>query len=163
MFFRLPFLAVGTQQPATTDPTLNLCTRYPLRLGGPRQCGIWSLPDTSTHGQHWESNPRPSYHESNALSTWPHAPTAEDLKLLKAYFLQDMPQICNALVNQNFMNERIKCLLTLYLLWCVFQLVPLINARFATTCLNLPMGSIIRVWEEWGSFGGHAKQTLIQV
>ena len=47
-------------QPATIDPTLDLCTRYPLRLGGPRQCGIQSLPNTSTHGQHWESNPRPS-------------------------------------------------------------------------------------------------------
>ena len=53
-------------QPATIDPTLDLCTRYPLRLGGPRQCGIQSLPDTSTHGQHWESNPRPSALESNS-------------------------------------------------------------------------------------------------
>ena len=26
-------------QPATIDLTLDLCTRYPLRLGGPRQCG----------------------------------------------------------------------------------------------------------------------------
>ena len=50
----LPPLAVGAQQPATIDPTLDLCTRYPLRLGGPRQCGIQSLPDTSAHGQHWE-------------------------------------------------------------------------------------------------------------
>ena len=60
---------------ATIDPTLDLCTRYPLWLGGPRQCGIQSLPDTSTHGQHWESNRRPSDPESNALSTGPHAPT----------------------------------------------------------------------------------------
>ena len=57
------------------DPTLDLCTRYPLRLGGPRQYRIQSLPDTSTHGQHWESNPRPSDLEYNSLSTWPHAPT----------------------------------------------------------------------------------------
>ena len=62
-------------QPATIDPTLDLCTRYPLRLGGPRQCGIQSLPDTSTHGQQWESNPRPSDLESNTLSTRPYAPT----------------------------------------------------------------------------------------
>ena len=55
-----------------SSQTLDLCTRYPLRLGGPRQCGIRSLPDTSTHGQCWESNPRPSDLESNALSTWPH-------------------------------------------------------------------------------------------
>ena len=48
-----------TMQPATIDPTLDLYTRYPLRLGGPR-CGIRSSPDTSTHGQHWESNPIPS-------------------------------------------------------------------------------------------------------
>ena len=61
-------------QPVAIDPTLDLCTRYPLRLGGPKQCGIRSLPDTSTHGQHWESNPRPSDLESNALSTGPHAP-----------------------------------------------------------------------------------------
>ena len=76
MFFRL-YLPPGSgrlRQPATIDPTLDLCTRYPLRLGGPRQCGIRSLPDTSTHGQHWESNPRPSDLESNALSTWPRAP-----------------------------------------------------------------------------------------
>ena len=44
-------------QPATINPTLDLCTRYPLWLGGPRQCGIRSLPDTSTCGQHWESTP----------------------------------------------------------------------------------------------------------
>ena len=51
----LPPLAVGAQQPAAIDPILNLCTRYPLRLGRLRQCGIRSLPDTSTHDQHWES------------------------------------------------------------------------------------------------------------
>ena len=62
-------------QPVTIDPTLDLCTRYPLRLGRPRQCGIQSFPDTSTHGQQWESNPKPSDPESNALSTRPHAPT----------------------------------------------------------------------------------------
>ena len=62
-------------QPAPIDPTLDLCTRYPLRLGGLRQCEIRSLPNTSTHGQHWETNPRPSDLESNALSTRPHAPT----------------------------------------------------------------------------------------
>ena len=33
------------------------------------------LPNTSTHGHHWESNARPSNLGSNALSTWPHAPT----------------------------------------------------------------------------------------
>ena len=36
-------------QPATINPALDLCTRYPLRLGGPRQCWIRSLPDTSTY------------------------------------------------------------------------------------------------------------------
>ena len=44
----LPPLAVGVQHPATIDPTLDLCTRYPLQLGGQRQCGIQSLPDTYT-------------------------------------------------------------------------------------------------------------------
>ena len=66
-------LAVGTQQLANIYPTLDMCTRYPLRLGGPRQGGIRSLPDTSTHDQHWKSNPRPSDLESNTLSTSPHA------------------------------------------------------------------------------------------
>ena len=65
-------LAVGTQQPATIDPTLDMYTRYPLQLGGLRQCGIRSLPDTSTHVKYWESNTKPSDIESNALSTWPH-------------------------------------------------------------------------------------------
>ena len=60
-------------QPATIDLILDLCIRYSLRLGGPKQCGIQSLPDTSTHGQHWESNPRPSDLDSNALYTGPHA------------------------------------------------------------------------------------------
>ena len=61
----LPPLVVGTQQPATIlIQTLALCTRYPVRLGGPRQCGIWSLPDISTHGQHepqtfWSWGQRP--------------------------------------------------------------------------------------------------------
>ena len=30
--------------PATIDPTLNLCTRYPLLLGGQRQCGFKACP-----------------------------------------------------------------------------------------------------------------------
>ena len=34
-------------------------TRYPL--GGQRQYGMRSLPDTSTHDQQWESNPRPFF------------------------------------------------------------------------------------------------------
>ena len=53
------------------NPTLELCTTYPLR----------SLPDTSTHDQHWESNPKPSDLESNAPSTWPHTPTSMRLYL----------------------------------------------------------------------------------
>ena len=61
-------------QPATIDPTFYLCTIYPLRLGGWRQCEIPSLPDSSTHGQHWESNPRPSDLESNALCLWHRLP-----------------------------------------------------------------------------------------
>ena len=75
MFFRvlhtlLP-MAVGAQQPATINPTLELCTTYPLR----------SLPNTSTHDQHWESNPKPSDLESNISSTWPHTPTSMRLYL----------------------------------------------------------------------------------
>ena len=65
------------------DSTLDLCTRYPLRLGGLRQCGIQSLPDTSTHDQHWELNPRPSDLEANALSTQPRAPTVQITLMIK--------------------------------------------------------------------------------
>ena len=72
--FTFPLARWAPMQPATTDPTLDLCTRYPLRPGGLRQCGIQSLrTDTSTHGQRRESNPRPSDLHSNILSTKPHA------------------------------------------------------------------------------------------
>ena len=46
-----------------------ICTSYPLWLGGPRQCGIQSLPNTSTHDQNWEWNPRPSDLEYVNLTT----------------------------------------------------------------------------------------------
>ena len=46
-----------------------------VRLGGERQYGKRSLPDTSAHDQQWESNQRPSDFESNTLSTTGlHAP-----------------------------------------------------------------------------------------
>ena len=35
--------------PATIDPTLNLCTRYPLRLGGPRRCVECEACSTALH------------------------------------------------------------------------------------------------------------------
>ena len=47
--FTFPLARWAPMQPAAIDPTLDLCTRYPLWLSGPRQCGIQSLPDTSTH------------------------------------------------------------------------------------------------------------------
>ena len=81
--FTFPLARQAPMQPATIHPTLDLCTRYPLRLDGPRQCGIRSLPDTSTHGQQWESNPRPSDLESNALSIRPYAP----LHMLPVHYL----------------------------------------------------------------------------
>ena len=90
--FTFPLARWAPMQPATIDPTLNLCTRYPLQLGAPRQCGIQSLPDTSTHGQHWESNPKPSDLESNILSTGPHAP------------MQDGPA-CRSKLNLNDTSE----------------------------------------------------------
>ena len=55
-------------QPAAVDPALDLCSRYPFRLGGPSQRGI-CLPDISKHNQCWESNPKPSNLASNVLST----------------------------------------------------------------------------------------------
>ena len=36
--------AYNIMLPATIDPTLNLCTRYPLLLGGQRQCGFKACP-----------------------------------------------------------------------------------------------------------------------
>ena len=59
--------------PVTIDPTLDLYTRYQLheQQDGPRQYGVRSLPNTFTHDEHWELNPRPSYLELNALFTWP--------------------------------------------------------------------------------------------
>ena len=83
-------------QPPSIDPTLDLCTRYPLRLGGPRQYGIQSLPDTSTHGQHWESNPRPSDLESKALSTGPHASRATSGTKKLKYKWQSYEKAVNA-------------------------------------------------------------------
>ena len=73
--FTFPLATWAAVQAATIDPTSDLCTRYPLRLAWVRQCGIQSLPDTSTYGQHWDSNPRPSNSdiEPNTLSTWPRA------------------------------------------------------------------------------------------
>ena len=67
----LPPLAEGAQQPATIDPTVDLCTMCPLQLGGPRQCGIRSLPNAFTHDQHWELNPIPQ-HPVHLASLLPH-------------------------------------------------------------------------------------------
>ena len=47
-------------------------TMYPSLLCGQKQYGMRSLSDTSKHDRQWESNPRPSDLESNALYTWPH-------------------------------------------------------------------------------------------
>ena len=49
-------------------------TWYPSVLGGQRQYGMRSLPNTFIHDHQQESNPRPSGIEFYALSTWPHAP-----------------------------------------------------------------------------------------
>ena len=81
--------ASGRTADETIDPILDLCARYPLQMGGPRQCGIRSLPGTSTHDYHWESNPRPSDLESNALSTWSHAPTKRTCLILVPLFIND--------------------------------------------------------------------------
>ena len=51
------------------------CTRYPSLLSRPREYGMRSLPDTSTHDQHWKSNLGPFDLESNVPSTQPHAST----------------------------------------------------------------------------------------
>ena len=38
--FTIPLARWAPMQSATLDPTLYRCTRYPLLLGEPRQCGI---------------------------------------------------------------------------------------------------------------------------
>ena len=75
MFFRLylPWQwAHSSRQPLIQPGICALGTHYGW-VGGPSQCGIQSLANICTHGQHSESNPRPSDLESNALSTSPHA------------------------------------------------------------------------------------------
>ena len=52
-----------------------LTGQVPLQLGGPRQCGMLSLSDTSTDAWHQESISRHFDRKPNALSTRPHAPT----------------------------------------------------------------------------------------
>ena len=54
--FTFPLARWAPMQPAAISPTLDLCTKPPLWLGGPRQCRIRSFPDTSTLDQHWELN-----------------------------------------------------------------------------------------------------------
>ena len=46
ILIRLPFpkARIARNATATIDPTLNLCTRYPLLLGGQRQCGFKACP-----------------------------------------------------------------------------------------------------------------------
>ena len=39
-----PLARIARNAAATIDPTLNLCTRYPLLLGGQRQCGYKACP-----------------------------------------------------------------------------------------------------------------------
>ena len=76
-----PFTLPGRgrhRQPTAIDPTLDLCTRYPLQLGGLRQCGIRSLPNTCTHDQDWESIPRPSDLVQCPIH-WPHSPSTPRL------------------------------------------------------------------------------------
>ena len=55
---------------------LSICRSiwYPSLLGGQRQHGMRSVPNTSTHDRQWESNPRPLDLESGALTTRPCAP-----------------------------------------------------------------------------------------
>ena len=105
--FTFPLARWAPMQPATVDPTLDLCTRYPLRVGGPRQCWIQSLPDTSTCGQHWESNPRPSDLESNALSTRPHDPTRDFVTCCKWNVCLLMGQRCISVSEENCAGFRL--------------------------------------------------------
>ena len=59
------------------NATLLILNRYPLLLGGQGQCGMRSLPDTSTHDRQWGSNTNPLDLESGALTTRPCAPMTD--------------------------------------------------------------------------------------
>ena len=55
-------------QPATIDPILDLCNRYPFSIGWTEAVWNMKLARHFTYGQQWESNHRPSDIGSNALS-----------------------------------------------------------------------------------------------
>ena len=95
-------------QPATIYPTLDLCTMYPLRMGGPKQSGIRSLPDTSTHGQQWELSPRPSDLESNALTTGPRVQKKKKKKKKKKLQHRTLVKYENKDPEMNWPPKRVK-------------------------------------------------------
>ena len=131
--FTFPLARWVPMQPATIDPTLDLCTRYPLRLGGPRQYGMQSLPDTSTHGQHRESNPRPSDLESNALSTRPHAPT-------NIYLFNFLKNVSNK-PPQNNRPQTSKQVLSLEFTQIIFGLCAIVSTILTRSRHNKARGS----------------------
>ena len=104
--FTLPPARWAPMQPATKDPTLDLCTRYPLRLCRSKQCGLQSLPDTSTYDQHWESNPRPSdlvptpYPFDHMLPVWSwHSCDYTLLTCMVRRDLGSLPCTCNVITS----------------------------------------------------------------
>ena len=103
----LPRLAVGTQQPSTNDLTLAVCTRYPLWLGGSRQCGIRSLSNAYTHGHYWELYLNLSWInlESNTLSTWQLGVTHRWQICLKCRVFCLHQYIYNRLINKSLPNN----------------------------------------------------------
>ena len=73
MFSRLPFPSWMPMQPASANPSLDLCTRYPLQLSGSRQCEMQPYPIFMLVTDFKESNPRPIDLKSDVLSTQPCA------------------------------------------------------------------------------------------
>ena len=122
----LPSLVEG----ASGSPQLSIqpwiCapgTHYSWVDRGRMQCG--SLPDTSTHDQHWVSNPRPSDLEFNALSTWT---CSRDCSNCRWFW---MLSNCNILASVNQAD---------------YQPAVTVCSRAACVVVGRPIGSVTAQW-----------------
>ena len=72
----LPFprARIARNSAKTVEPTLNLCTRYPLLLGGQRQCGFKACPRLSHLTGASGIEPQTPRFRVHVLTARPHAP-----------------------------------------------------------------------------------------
>ena len=88
-----PLVRIARNAAATIDPTLNLCTRHPLLLGGQRQCGSKLAQGFYIWPASRESNPRPLGLGSHALTARPHAPLHNHTSLATIDYWWDSQEI----------------------------------------------------------------------